>query len=166
MKSPTPTHAQVRALHHALYKTERLHHLQSRQHNIAVLMNLRPAASLPAKDVRSPAGSGPQWFVPATGAVDPAVREAADDCDAIATTLMAIHDDVAGVDFPDKLRGHVMASLKAEAASWNARASFWRSPAKPDVDAVVKRIAGHAKTAADQAKPVSRYLRTAQEVGL
>jgi hypothetical protein len=166
MKPKPPTDAQITALHHALYKRARLEHLRTLQHNIAVLMNLLPGATLPGNDVRSPAGSGPQWFVPATGAIDPSVTEAAKDCDAIATTLMAIHDDVAGVDFPDKLRGHVMASLKAEAASWNARASFWRSPHKPDVDAVVKQISGHLKTAADEAKPIGKYLKTVKAVGL
>lgn len=162
----TPTHEQLKSLHRALYKPGRLQHLQTLQRNIAVLMNLNPATELPTNDIRNPAGSGPTWFVPATGAIDPGVLEAADDCDKIAQTLMAIHDDVAGTDFPDDLRAHVTASLNAEAASWTARGAFWRDPAPPDVEAVVAGIEAHLKIAAAEAKPIGKYLKTAQAVGL
>ncbi len=166
MTKHKPSEAQIKALHHVLYERKRLHRLRTLQHNIAVLMNLNPEAELSSQDARAPAGSGPTWFLPANGAVDPLVLEAAKYGDEIAATLMSMHDDVAKVDFPHHLRAHVTAALKAEAASWTTRAAFWRSPTKPDVDAVVKSISGHVQDAIDHAKPVAKYFKSAQAVGV
>jgi hypothetical protein len=164
--SEKPSESQLKALHAAMYKHDRLEHLKTLMENIAVLMNFDPTRELPVNDVRGPSGTGPQWYVPATGKIDSAVLEAADDCDTIASVLLAIRKDVEAVDFPAAARGHVTASLAAEAASWTARGAFWRDPAKPNVQAVQQEIDGHFQTAIDQIKPVSHFLKTKQAVGL
>lgn len=111
----TPSKAQIKAVRKVLYQRDRLDKLNVLAKNISVLMNLNPATELPSNDIRNPAGSGPTWFVPATGAVDPGVQEAANDCDKIAAALMAIRNDVSQVSFPHDDKQHLMASLSAEA---------------------------------------------------
>jgi hypothetical protein len=160
-----PTKDQLHAVHQALYKRERLQALATLRHNISVLMNFNPNQQLSVDDPRNPAGSGPTWFVPATGAVDPAVLEAANDCDQIATALMDMHDDVGGVEFPAADKQHLQAAIAAEAASWTTRGQIWRAPTKPNVEADTKRIEHHVATAISEVKHVSAYLKPLSEVG-
>jgi len=160
-----PTNDQLQAVHKALYKRSRLDALTTLNRNIAVLMNLNPESELSPNDVRNPPGSGPTWFIPATGAVDQFVVEAAGDCDKIAAALMDMHDDVGTVDFPAADKQHLQAAIAAEAASWTARGQIWRAPSIPDVDAANEQIQQHVRTALSESQQVSAYLKTAQEVG-
>jgi hypothetical protein len=164
--SGAPSKSQIKAVRKALYQRDRLGKLNDLARNISVLMNFNPATELPINDVRNPAGSGPTWFVPATGAVDPGVLEAANDCDTIAATLMAIRHDVGQVSFPSSDKQHLMASLQAEATSWNVRGAMWRSPTAPDVEAFTKEIGGHVATAISEAEHVAVYLKTKRAVGI
>jgi hypothetical protein len=73
----SPTSAQIHAVHKVLYDHKRLRTIANLSNNIQVLMNFSADAQLDPNDARSPAGSGPQWYIPATGALDPDVIAAA-----------------------------------------------------------------------------------------
>ncbi len=161
-----PTRAQVHAVQHALYKHKRLEKLFELQRQVALVMNLNRNAQLPTNDVRYPAGSGPQWFYPDTGGLDMNVEAGANLCDQIASTILAMRSDVAGVSFPPADKQHLMTALGQEAAAWKARGRHWRDPKPPNVDAVVNEISGHFNASIDAVKHVQRYLKPKHELGL
>ncbi len=161
-----PTKSEIRAVHKALYRRDRLNALKRLARDIARLMNFDPAAPLADNDVRNPPGSGPLWFLPATGEVDPHVLEAARACDTVATTLRAIRHDVGQVSFPAADKQHLMAALDAEAKSWTVRGAMWRDPGKPDVEGFVADISRHVDRAISEGKHVGPYLRTKGSLGL
>jgi hypothetical protein len=161
-----PTDAQIRAVHHALYERHRLHDLKHRLADLTRSMNLNPEIPLSPHDIRNPPGSGPNWYIQATGAVDGPVLDAADLCDKIASTLLEIRHDVGQVDFPDKDKQHLMTALKEEAASWTARGHAWRNPNADRVQAQVSAISGHVQAGMNAAQHVQRYLVPAKDLGL
>jgi hypothetical protein len=164
--SQGPTKSEIRAVHKALYHRDRLAKLEHLAREITRLMNLDPETPLADDDVRNPPGSGPLWFLPATGEVDPHVLDAANACDTVATTLRAIRHEVGHVSFPAGDKQHLMASLDAEATSWTVRGAMWRAPDKPDVEAFVSDISKHVDRAISEAKHVTAYLTTKRKLGL
>ena len=126
-----PTHKQIKAVHEALYKHQRLQKQSDLLHNLGVIMNMNPAADLPTNDVRYPPGSGPQWFFPDTGQLDNNVLAAAQICDQIDGTILEMESDVKAVDFPAGDKQNLTNALSEEAASWSARAKFLRTPTPP-----------------------------------
>jgi hypothetical protein len=161
-----PTQAQIRAVHHALYKRNRLHELKHRLADIRRTMNFNPTAPLSPHDIRNPPGSGPNWFIEATGAIDRPVLEAATLCDKIAEGILEMRHDVAAVDFPADDKHHLMTALKEEAASWTARGKAWRSPDASNIDGQVNAILAHVTASVQAAKHVQRYLKPAKDFGL
>jgi hypothetical protein len=162
-----PTHDQIKAVHKALYKDNRIQELTHLMHNLAASMNLNPSTQLPGNDVRNPAGSGPQWFFPDTGAVDNLVIRSAGYCDQIAHTILAMRSDIQQVDFPQADKQNLSKALSEEAASWTLRGQLWRASGKPaDPDQAAAQISAHLANAEQAAKRVRPYLRTAQEVGV
>jgi hypothetical protein len=164
--SQAPTKGEIRAVRKALYRRDRLDTLKHLAREIARLMNFDPAVPLAANDVRNPPGSGPLWFLPATGEIDPHVLEAAHACDTVAATLRAIRHDVGQVTFPTADKQHLMASLDAEATSWTVRGAMWRAPGKPDVEAFVADVSRHVDRTISEAKHVGVYLKTKRSLGL
>jgi hypothetical protein len=162
-----PTHDQIKAVHKALYKHGRMQRLSDLMHNLAVSMNLNPAADLPTSDVRYPPGSGPQWFFPDTGAVDNLVIQSAGYCDQIAHTILAMRADIQQVDFPKADKRNLSTALSEEAASWTLRGQLWRASGKPgDPDKAAARISEHLGNAARAALRVQPYLKSAQDAGI
>jgi hypothetical protein len=160
-----PTASQIHAVQDALYKDGRLDKLSELHQQLSVLMNFSLGSQLPTKDVRYPAGSGPQWFYPDTGGLDQSVIAAAGICDQIAKTILQMRQDVSGVAFPEADKQHLLTALKEEAASWTARGHHWRDPKPPDVDAVVGEIYGHLSAAVDAVGHVRQYLKAKQFIG-
>ncbi len=161
-----PTAAQIRAVHHALYKRNRLHELKHRLAHATQMMNLNPEIPLSPKDIRNPPGSGPNWYLAATGAVDNPVLDAADTCDQIASVFLEIRHEVGQVDFPHTDKQHLMTALKEEAASWTARGHAWRNPNASDIEKQVSAISGHVQAGMNAAQHVQQYLVPAKDLGL
>ncbi len=161
-----PTQAQIRAVHHALYKRDRLRALKHRLADVRRAMNLNPEIPLSPRDIRNPPGSGPNWFIEATGAVDGIVLDAADLCDMIADAILVMRDDVAAVDFPAEDKHHLMTALQQEAASWTARGNAWRNPNTSNIEGQVNAILTHVTASVEAAKHVQRYLKPAEDFGL
>lgn len=161
-----PTEAQIRAVHHAMYKRHRLHVLKKRLADIRLAMNLDPEIPLSPKDLRNPPGSGPNWYLRSDGSVDTIVLDAADICDKIAETFLEIRHDVGQVDFPEKDKQHLMTALKEEAASWTARGHAWRRPDANNVQNQVDTIAKHVEASVQAAQHVQRYLVPAKDLGV
>jgi hypothetical protein len=161
-----PTQAQIRAVHHAMYKRHRLQALKQHVADVRRAMNLNPEIPLSPQDIRNPPGSGPNWYIHATGAVDGPVLDAAEVCDKIANTFLDIRHDVGQVDFPDKDKHHLMTALKEEAASWTARGHAWRNPNANNVEAQVNSISKHVQAGMQAAQHVQRYLVSAPDLGL
>ena len=160
------THRQIRAVQRALYKPQRLQRIKELAREISNGMNLNPNVTLQQHDIRNPAGSGPNWFIAATGAVDNNVIAAANQCDDLAKTILEMRADVDAVDFPADDKRHLKEALKQEAASWTVRGRAWRGAGSPNVDALVSDIAGHVNAAVTEAKHVGQYLNSKKEVGL
>src|SRR5438270_3883827 len=162
-----PTHDQIKAVHQALYKRSRMQKLSDLMNKLAASMNLNPTKELPGNDVRSPAGSGPQWFYPDTGDVDNLVIRSAGYCDQIAQTILAMRHDVQQVDFPRADKRNLSKALSEEAASWTLRGQLWRASGKPaDPAQGAAQISGHLANATQAARHVQAYLRSAQDVGV
>ena len=161
-----PTEAQIRAVHHALYKRHRLHALRQHLVHIRSMMNLDPEIPLPPKDLRNPPGSGPNWYLRSDGSVDAPVLDAADTCEKIAEAILEMRHDVGQVDFPDKDKQHLMTALKEEAASWTARGHAWRNPDANNVQKQVNTIAQHVEAGVQAAQHVQRYLVPAKDLGV
>src|SRR5262249_35484240 len=128
--------------------------------------NFNPEVQLSPHDIRNPSGSGPNWYIQATGAIDRPVLEAAGVCDKIADTFMEIRHDVSKVDFPARDKQHLMTALREEAASWTARGHAWRNPNAKNVQAQVDSISKHVQAGVDAARHVQRYLVPANDLGL
>lgn len=155
---------QVAAVRRVLYDRRRLRRLGDELRSIDALMNADPARRLQPGDARVQAGAGPLWYVPATGAIDPSVREAADRCDAVAGLLLEMRRALSHVAFPASHRRHLQAGIAAQAAFWKARGAVWRAPRPPaDPRAAAAAVASHARVAARELQPVRRYLHTLTE---
>ncbi len=157
---PKPTATQIKAVRAVLYQPQRVKDLNRLQANLAVVMNLNPEANLGDGDVRNPPGSGPQWYIPATGAIDDNITLAAGFCDQIAAILLKTRADLAKVDIPAADRTNLRTALGEEAASWSARGRVWKRPGQPaDPGTAVAEISTHFTAAVAAAKHVSHYYR-------
>lgn len=150
---------EIRAVRGVLYDRKRLQDLHTQTTSINVLMNLDPSVPLNPGDVRIQPGAGPNWVIPATGQVDPAVVEAADRCRAIATTLLDMRRELQRLSLDPTDRRHLAAGLAEQAEAWHARADAWSEPGQPaDVDAAVASITVHEQASLRHFKKVTRYL--------
>lgn len=151
--------SRIRAVRKVLYEPRRLKKLATHLSSIAVLMNLDARNPLPPNDARVDAGSGPNWFVPATGKINPAVQQAADRCEAVASLLLETRNELAKVAFPATDKRHLLTALREEAAAWGARAALWRAPGRPG-DGATRAIASHLQASAREYAHVRRYLKS------
>ena len=148
--SKQPTQAEILAVRRVIYDPHRVQQIKEDVSSISVLLNL---------ENQNPS-SVFSWYVPATGALSPEVLEAVQRCRRIATTMLAIRNDLAHVSFDQTDKSHLHAALGAQAASWQARANAWTATGKPaDTDALVAPISGHLNTALREAAYVRPYLK-------
>lgn len=151
--------AEIRAVREVLYDRKRLRRLLDEVRSIDVLMNTNPYATLPPDDVRVTAGSGPTWVIPSTGALDPAVLEAADRCGRVAKLLRETRQDLAAVDFDRSDKRHLREALEQHAKAWVARARAWRAPGPPaDVESAAREINRHDADAVRSYARAEEYL--------
>lgn len=161
-----PTEQQVAAVHAVLYERSRVQALHDELQSIAVELNLDREAQLSPKDRRGPAGSGPNWYVPATGAVDPAVLDAAKRCDKIAAILTEIAGELEGVDISRTDRADLQSALSEEAAVWTLRGRWWRDPhPAKDPKQLAATIAAHVQTSVAAGYKVRAYRKPVSELG-
>jgi hypothetical protein len=139
-----------------VYARERWARLQDHVQNVEVMMNLNPHNKIPVDDVRVCAGCGPLWLYPATGGI--AVLDAVKECEKIAAILLAIHRDLAHVDFPAADKRDLRAGLAAQAEAWTARAQVWGAAAKPNVAAATESIMKHERASVHALARVTTYL--------
>jgi hypothetical protein len=159
MAEPKPVDPKrVAAVRKVLYQRSRMRRIVDHLDSIVALMNLDPAGRSPGPGI--PPGSGPHWYVPATGKISPSVLEAADRCDKVSALLLEIRDELAHVDFPSPDKQHLRAGLAEQAAALRARAKVWRAPAPPgDVQAAVAPIAAHERASLNELEHVAPYLK-------
>lgn len=155
----TTTDPRIAAVRKVLYEPNRLRHLRDDLVTIETLMNLDPTAALQSGDPRAFAGSGPDWYIRGTGALDPGVVEAAGRCDRIAARLLAIRRDLASVAFPGADKASLRRGLAELAASWSARGHAWRAAPGQDVDAAVTAIQKHLQASTVSFRKARRYLK-------
>lgn len=159
-----PTRKQILAVQGVLYNRKRLRELSDHHASIGKLMNLDPSARLASGDIRSPAGSGPNWLY-ADGRVDQLVIQAAGRCDRIAATLLQTRAELSALSIPRGDKRHLMAALQAEAAAWSARATVWRAPTRPnDPHKLAVTITSHLATALAEQQHVKQYLKPRSQV--
>ena len=65
-----PSKKQIRAVRLALYNHQHISRLKFLREQLGVVMNFNHDRPLPEHDIRNPPGSGPNWILQATGAVD------------------------------------------------------------------------------------------------
>lgn len=160
----SPTAAQIQAVHQVLYDHKRMQRLANLSNNIQLSMNLSAEVEIGPDDPRGPAGSGPQWYIPATGALDPSVIAAAGYCDEIATTLKQIAHGISQVDLPKADKKHLIAGINAGAALCTARGRVWRASGDPgDPNSAATTISKHTQEMVQHLKHVKRYLEPASE---
>ncbi len=148
----SPSHAEIHAVRGVLYSHAHLAPISAALQNMATVMNLNDQATLPASDVRAPAGSGPQWYYPDSGALDANVTMGAHYARQIAFGLQGLRSAIAGVSFPEADKQYLMTALNEEAAAWNLRAQQWSDPKPPaDVENAAALVQGHL-TACAQAR--------------
>jgi hypothetical protein len=153
--APNPKIIAVRAV---LYEPKRLKKLLTHTSSIAVLMNLDPDQQIPFGDLRVHPGAGPNWFIPLSGQISPAVLEAANRCDRIADLLLETRRALARVAFNGTDKAHLRAALAEQAEAWKARGKIWRAPG-PNADAAGAAIATHAQASLREYKRVKKYLK-------
>ncbi len=151
------TRAEIRAVQRIIYDDRRTKKLSTEIESIVVLMNLDPGRALPSDDARVQAGSGPLWYIPATGKLTPAVLEAADRCDRVAEILTKMRRDLADVKVNKSDRRHLREALEQQAKGWRKRATSWRDPGRPGAS-IAKGIAEHERNSAEELKKVNAYL--------
>jgi hypothetical protein len=152
------TNREIRAVRRVLYDRRRLRKLDAHLRSIDVLMNFDSHTTLSPDDIRVSPGSGPAWFVPATGELDPGVSEAAERCKRVAGILREIRRELAGVSFDGADKRHLRDALEAQAKAFSARAKAWAAPGRPDADAEASKISGHEADSLRNFKRVKPYL--------
>ena len=145
-----------------LYEPARTRRLFDHLESVEVLMNLDPGRPLDPHDVKVFPGSGPLWFIPATGKLNSSVVEAANRCDKIAALLRETERELADVDFPAADKHHLRAGLAAQAHAWEARASVWRTRGPANVRLNVTAIMGPERKSFEELKHVTKYLKAAR----
>lgn len=154
-----PTKAQVRAVRAVLYDHAALAGLAQDIQQINLLMNLA-GPPLPPDDVRIAVGTGPQWVIPATGAVDPAVLDAVARCQSLVKRFSAMATAIADLDIPRDDKRHLTTAVREQALTWSARAQLWAEPGAPtDPTGTVANITAHQAAADAAVKQVQAYLR-------
>ena len=123
-----------------------------------LLMNTDPGEAIPSGDARVEPGAGPLWFIPATGAVDPAVLEAADRAEKVAAILAKMKRDLGELDIDRTDRGHLQEALDQQVQAWRIRARVWRDPGAPD-DTLWAKIADHETRSVRELKRVKDYVK-------
>lgn len=149
----------IAAVQRVLYDQRRLRQLEDDLVTIAAAMNLDPTAPLQPNDVRGSAGSGPDWWIRGTGALDPFVAQAAERCDRMAARFLAIRRDLGAVAFPAADRAQLRLGLAELAAYWTARGKAWRAGPKQDVDATIAGMQRHLQTSATAFRKTRKYLK-------
>jgi hypothetical protein len=158
-----PTHAQIAAVHRVLYNPARLKQLAEDFQQLNLLMNL-DGPPLATDDSRIAVGDGPDWVVPATGAVDVSVLNAAATAERLAERLLGMRREISHVNCPAADRRRLMTALSEQAQAWSARASLWRETTAPDdVAGAVATITKHERAAGAALAHVQRYLRPASD---
>ena len=151
----------VAAVRKVLYQHARIRRLQDHQVSIVNLMNLDPGGTPPG--LGRTAGSGPNWYVLATGALSPSVVEAAARCDKVADILLEIRDELGSVDFKRTDKVNLRAALAEQAAGFRIRARVWGAPARPvNAAATAAAIAGHESESVRRLRKVAKYLKEVQ----
>lgn len=156
------TPSEIAAVRKVLYDPKRVKALTAHVSSIEMLMNLDPNTKLPPGDTRKP-GSGPTWWT-ADGRIDPSVVKASAHCDAVAKLLLAMRRDLARVPVNGSDKKHLTAGLAELAAGWKERATAWRSPGRPDAEAVAAAITAHYRASSKAFQPVRRYLENIAQV--
>lgn len=165
--SQKPTQHEIKAVQAVLYKPSRVQQISELTNNISVLMNLDPTTPLPNKDVRNPAGSGPQWYLPGTGGLDSLVTQAAGYCDKLAEALQTIHQEIAKVSFPPADKDQLLIALSESAMAWRTRAKLWRDPNAPaDPKTAAASIAAHLTASMAASAHLKPYLKSSEDIGL
>ena len=159
-----PTRAQMKAVHNVLYSPARTKRLSQLAIEIANRMNFDPEAELQERDIRNPPGSGPNWFIAATGAVDPLVIEAAGLCDQLAKTLLEMRSELAKVSIPAADKQSLLTLLDASAASWSARGRIWRAPNASDAKKAAAEISNHFVASMEASRKARLYLKKKGEL--
>lgn len=154
-----PKDPRIAAVQKVLYERERLRRLGDDLATIDVLLNLDPTATLSTNDIRGFAGSGPDWWIRGTGALDPGVAEAAGRCDRIAARFLAIRRELAPVAFPAADKAQLRLALAELAASWSVRGRAWRAGPGQNVEADVRAIERHLRASAAAFRKVRKYLK-------
>ncbi len=150
--------AEIKAVRNVLYERRRIRQLNALIREIDGAMNLDPGRPLQSDDIRNPPGSGPNWFLQATGELDPFVIEAADRCNKVADLLRHIRRDLAEVPFDGSDKRHLREGFEQLAASWEARAAAWRDPAQPDVEQLMAEGVARFGASVHEFRKVERYL--------
>jgi hypothetical protein len=142
--------AQVRAI---LYRRAILREVQDDLSSIDVLLGLAPS---------TPAGSGPDWVIPATGRVGPSVTQAAGFARKLAATYQQLADQISALSsVPAADRANLAKALSSQASAWSARANAWIKPARPSssyITATLETISRHETEGAAAAQKVKPYL--------
>jgi hypothetical protein len=159
-----PTHAQIHAVRQALYSHKHVSRLKFLRQQIGLLMNLNHDHQLGEHDIRNPPGSGPNWIIRDTGSIDPLVTQAADLCDQVAKTMLAIRSDVQKVSFPAGDKRALLKAIHEEAASWTARGRAWRAPPSGNVQAAVNDINQHVQAGLQASRHLQHYFKDNLEV--
>jgi hypothetical protein len=155
-----PTAAQIRAVRQVIHDRARHRAMAEDIQQINLLMNLNPTGPpLSSTDVRVAAGDGPEWRIPATGALDPAVVDAVARCEDLAKRFESMSQAIGNLDLPHDDRRSLVTALHESALTWTTRATFWRDPEKPrDPKGTVAAITAHQVASDAAAAKVKAYL--------
>jgi hypothetical protein len=151
------TKRDIRAVRKVLYDDRRVEKITTETDSIVTLMNLDPGQAIPSDDPRVSPGTGPLWYIPNTGAISPAVREAADRCDRIARIFNAMAREIAGLDIDRSDRRRIRDALKQVGKAWTKRGALWRDKGRP-TSTELREIVDHEKAAGELFKRVDAYL--------
>lgn len=161
-----PTKKQIQAVQKVLYDRARLAQMAHDFQQLNLFMNL-DGPPLAMNDSRLEQGDGPDWVIPATGAVDVLVLDGADRCDQIAARLLTMRKDLSPLAIPASDKQSLMTSLSEQALAWQKRAATWRMTTAPDdVNAAVEAISKHQRVAVDELAHVQPYLRPLSDFNL
>jgi hypothetical protein len=153
-----PSNKDIHAAREVLYDKDRRQKLKNELDSIVVLMNFDPGQPIAYNDPRVQPGAGPLWFVPANGAVDPAVLEAADRCDKVAAILRKMRDEIGDLDIDHDDRDHLKKGLNQQAKAWTTRGILWRDPGNPD-PALTEKIIALESNSGQELLKVRKYLK-------
>ncbi len=154
----SPTSAQIKAVQAVVRDHAQLRAMKEDIQQINLLMNLA-GPPLPENDVRVAVGDGPEWRIPATGALDPAVLEAVSRCQDLAQRLESMSSALGKLDLPSGDRQALVTVLHELALVWTARATLWRNPKPPgDATSAAAAISAHQTASTAAAKKVQAYL--------